>query len=399
MLPCGKRLLIIIAVSASMTEKLLKVPLFQVGELWLKSASDIIGRILSIFTTVPDFYAVSTYIVIPLVLVSVYYLYVLFFVPLNRIRILGDIGYIEEGKFSMKEIANSVRKRRLVGDIPPVYPNGWFGVVESFQIKKGEAKNISMIGLNLAVFRAEDGHIHAIDAYCPHMGANLAAGGRVVGNCLECPFHGWLFRGHDGKCTKIPYAEKVPEGAGVKSYVTLETNGWIYLWHHAEGIEPNWTPPALDEVNNGNWTYRGRSEHYVNSHIEEIPENGADVYHLQQVHGPIMTAGIDLRYMWNQLWSFANHQWTASWEPCPAPDQHIGALKLTHSMNIFGKRFSPIDLNVERDVMIWNNKRYEAKPFFVKSKEDSLINKHRRWYSQFYSEHSPRLNFQKDTLD
>lgn len=153
MLPCGKRLLIsvlvlisVIAVSASMTEKFLKVPLFQVGELWIKSASDIIGKFLSIFTTVPDFYSVSTYIVIPLVLVSLYYLYVLFFVPLNRIRILGDVGYIEDGKFSMKEIANSVRKRRLVGDIPPVYPNGWFGVIESFMIKKGEAKNISMIG-------------------------------------------------------------------------------------------------------------------------------------------------------------------------------------------------------------------------------------------------------------
>jgi cholesterol 7-dehydrogenase len=40
------------------------------------------------------------------------------------------------------------------------------------------------------------------------MGANLAVGGRVVGDCLECPFHGWQFRGSDGQCTKIPYSEK-----------------------------------------------------------------------------------------------------------------------------------------------------------------------------------------------
>ncbi len=62
-------------------------------------------------------------------------------------------------------------------------------------------------GLNLAVFRGEDGQAYALDAYCPHMGANLGAGGRVVGNCVECPFHGWQFRGDTGKCTSVPYCD------------------------------------------------------------------------------------------------------------------------------------------------------------------------------------------------
>ena len=63
-------------------------------------------------------------------------------------------------------------------------------------------------GKNLAVFRGEDGRAHALDAYCCHNGANLAAGGLVKGSCLECPFHGWQFRGDDGKCTHIPYCER-----------------------------------------------------------------------------------------------------------------------------------------------------------------------------------------------
>lgn len=58
------------------------------------------------------------------------------------------------------------------------------------------------------MFRGQDGQAYVVDAYCPHLGASLAAGGRVVGNCIECPFHGWQFQGEDGKCTRIPYAEK-----------------------------------------------------------------------------------------------------------------------------------------------------------------------------------------------
>lgn len=64
------------------------------------------------------------------------------------------------------------------------------------------------LGEQVAVFRAENGKAHVLDAYCPHLGANLAVGGRVLGDCLECPFHGWQFQGSDGKCVKVPYAEK-----------------------------------------------------------------------------------------------------------------------------------------------------------------------------------------------
>lgn len=57
-------------------------------------------------------------------------------------------------------------------------------------------------------FRTQDGVAHVMDAYCPHLGANLGVMGRVVGDCIECPFHGWRFRGKDGVCTHVPYASK-----------------------------------------------------------------------------------------------------------------------------------------------------------------------------------------------
>ena len=70
--------------------------------------------------------------------------------------------------------------------------------------------------------------------------------------------------------------------------------------------------------------------------LQEIPENGADVAHLKQVHTPVIAAGINLSNMWNRYLSFAWHSWTAQWTQNPAPEEHIGSLKLTHDLTLFG---------------------------------------------------------------
>ncbi|VDN24446.1 unnamed protein product [Gongylonema pulchrum] len=44
----------------------------------------------------------------------------------------------------------------------------------------------------------------------------------------------------------------------------------------------------------------------------------------------------------------------------------------------------------ERDIYIWNHKRYVKPPLLARN--DGPIGKHRRWFSQFYSENSPKLN-------
>ena len=92
---------------------------------------------------------------------------------------------------------------------------------------------------------------------------------QVSGKCIECPFHGWLFDGETGKCVKIPYSKgKVPDQAKVKAWPTLEVNGYILVWHDAEGREPYWTTENLEGVEDGRMVYRGCSIHFINAHIE-----------------------------------------------------------------------------------------------------------------------------------
>lgn len=195
-------------------------------------------------------------------------LWKLFFTPLELKRKLHEIGYTAEEERSLKDVANEYRKRKKCGDIPPVFPNGWFHVLDSQELAVGDVKYISVLGEHLAVFRATNGVAHIVNAYCPHLGANLGIGGQVVGNCLQCPFHGWVFRGEDGKCAKIPYSDKIPDFAQTKAWPCIEKNSTIYIWYHAEGIEPTWTPDDIEEIGNGTWTYRGVTQHTINAHIE-----------------------------------------------------------------------------------------------------------------------------------
>ncbi|XP_075223854.1 cholesterol 7-desaturase nvd [Lycorma delicatula] len=379
---------------------------------------------------------------------------------------LSDVGYDflcenkPNSRRNKKLLVEQIRKLRKIGDLPPVYPNGWFALAESPDIKVSQVKYVAALGEHFAIFRTKDGDINVLDAYCPHLGANMAIGGIVHGNCLECPFHGWKFSGDDGKCVDIPYtSSKVPPSAKVRKWLSKEVNNFIFIWYHAENEEPAWHIQHIPEIQSGKWWYRGRNEFIINSHIQEIPENGADVAHLNAIHAPSLLGGYDIRN-YNKKWlGFCKHRWSAKWAACQEPDsRHIGVMKLLHEMYLFNKftvitmdvtatqigpsyvellikttfgpmmvlqTVTPIEpmlqrvihrvysppllspyatlllygetVMVARDVMVWNHKEYIRRPLLVK--EDQTIQLHRRWYNQFYSENSPKFSFQKDNME
>jgi cholesterol 7-dehydrogenase len=78
-------------------------------------------------------------------------------------------------------------------------PKGWYRVCHIDDIKPGQVKEYTVCENILAVFRSEDGKTFGVlDADCPHLGANMAIEGKVVGDCLQCPFHQIEF-GANGK--------------------------------------------------------------------------------------------------------------------------------------------------------------------------------------------------------
>ncbi len=166
----------------------------------------------------------------------------------------------------------------------PRYPRGWFQVAYSDELKAGEVQPLKYFGVELVMFRTEDGEVSVLDAFCPHMGAHLGYGGKVDGDGIVCPFHAWKFNG-EGKCTEVPYAEHLPRKANITTWPVHEVNGLIMVWHDIEGKEPEWEIPEIPEWNNDAWTPYWKQRWKMRTHNQDMCENVVDKAHFRYVHG------------------------------------------------------------------------------------------------------------------
>ena len=82
-----------------------------------------------------------------------------------------------------------------------MYINFWYPTVLSTDLADTPQK-VRMLGQDFAVFRDSEGRPHCLANTCTHRGGSLA-GGKIKGDCIECPYHGWQFDGA-GVCHRIP---------------------------------------------------------------------------------------------------------------------------------------------------------------------------------------------------
>jgi len=117
----------------------------------------------------------------------------------------------------------------------PAMPSGWIFFCTERELARGPVAG-EFLGRKLVAFRARSGSIGILDARCQHLGADLAQG-RVVEECLECPFHNWQFA-TDGRCKKIPQSTTIPEFARQKSYPVEVRHGLVFLWNGPKALYP-----------------------------------------------------------------------------------------------------------------------------------------------------------------
>lgn len=109
-------------------------------------------------------------------------------------------------------------------------PNHWYPLAFSHEVAREKTIEARFWGEDIAVYRAKDGAVHALENRCPHRGIKLSHGS--VEDCrLVCLYHGWTFD-PAGKLVDMKhdhFGKKLPV-VSVASYPVRERYGIVWCF-------------------------------------------------------------------------------------------------------------------------------------------------------------------------
>jgi phenylpropionate dioxygenase-like ring-hydroxylating dioxygenase large terminal subunit len=133
----------------------------------------------------------------------------------------------------------------------------------------------------IVLFRGAHGKPAALLDRCAHRNIPLSQG-RVVGDRLECRYHGWQY-GDTGRCLKIPGlpGEAEREIRGVSRFATMEQDGFVWVFDRPD-LDPTEPPFLLPRLEKGAAEVRRVVE--VEAPLQPTLENFLDVPHTAVLH-------------------------------------------------------------------------------------------------------------------
>ncbi len=307
----------------------------------------------------------------------------------------------------------------------PAAPNGWFSVGAVDDLVPGDVRPVHYLGRDLVLFRGEDARARVFDAHCPHLGAHLGVGGRVCGDGIVCPFHGWRYDG-EGHLAEVPGLDRTPR-VSARSWQVCERNGRIFVWHHAADASPGFDVIGY-RPDEEHWTPWRSSTYRVRVHVQDLTENIIDRSHFAAVHdmaspdqdhfevtfsGASMVVEQSLKVTAASEAGIEVDTTTTTCGPGIAAievnqgplemltyiaqtpiDEQFTEVSLLFSMKRLADEQSTesiselndqiTNLQFTQDVPIWENKIYRDRPIITKV--DGPVAQYRRWFRQFYSD-------------
>ena len=304
-------------------------------------------------------------------------------------------------------------------------PTGWFFVDYSDSLKTGELRNVEIFDQEWVLFRSESGKVGMTDPYCPHLGAHIGHGGKVVGENIRCPFHHWEYD-TAGWCKNIPYGKITPpivkKQAILRTLPATEKYGMIWVWYHPAGEAPSWELPHIPAMEDDGWTGSRRGSWSADTAIQEIAENGVDFAHLKFLHGAPAIPPAEVKFDKHiidinmaqgyivgrgygpglNVFEFTQEGVSATMISYTQPltreksrmnmsfrhkDYAEGSKELHIAKKIvdhmIGEAEGEESAGFESvDFIVWNNKKYRPNPLLCDG--DGPILQYRKWFKQFY---------------
>jgi len=159
-----------------------------------------------------------------------------------------------------------------------INPDCWYVVARSSEVGGERPRGVTLWKQAIALYRDRQGVVRALEDRCPHRQVKLSEG-QVVGDALECAYHGWQFNAA-GQCSAVPYLaehQKLPT-CRIRSYPVREQDGFIWLFPGDPERAAQVEPLALPEWEHLNYI---ASVAVIDcaGHFSFLIENLMDMYH------------------------------------------------------------------------------------------------------------------------
>ncbi len=173
-----------------------------------------------------------------------------------------------------------------------MFKNQWYAV-EFAHLVGDTPHHVQIMGQQLVLWRDNSLKIQAQSDVCIHRGGSLA-GGKVVNNCVQCPYHGWEFDA-SGACVRIPANRAdlpIPKKARIDTYPCDERYGYVFVFL---GDLPESERPPLPRIDSldvldfapsaSKEGFRAITGEFAwEANYERVLENGVDIAHAPFVH-------------------------------------------------------------------------------------------------------------------
>jgi phenylpropionate dioxygenase-like ring-hydroxylating dioxygenase large terminal subunit len=172
----------------------------------------------------------------------------------------------------------------------PYLLNAWYAAAASSEVTT-DPRRRTLLDMPVVLYRTEGGGAHILMDRCPHRFVPLSRG-RVVGELLECGYHGLRFDS-SGTCAFNPHGDgAIPPNAKVRGFPVMERYGYVWFWPgDVEAADPL-ALPAFPFLEDPEHFAVDQGYIHANANYQLIVDNLLDLSHAPYLHGGFVIDGV-----------------------------------------------------------------------------------------------------------
>jgi phenylpropionate dioxygenase-like ring-hydroxylating dioxygenase large terminal subunit len=171
--------------------------------------------------------------------------------------------------------------------------NQWYVAAFTHELGRTPMER-TLLDESVVFYRTESGTPVAVAGRCPHRRFPMVRA-KVVGDRLQCGYHGWTFD-CSGACTNIPsQTNYIPNGFKIRTYPIVEKWQWLWIWMGDPAKADELSIPDHRELHleGSDWEASVGGLEPLAGRFQLMSENVLDLTHVTFIHAAtIGTAGI-----------------------------------------------------------------------------------------------------------